>query len=442
VAIQSFDNALKIDPNNIFATLNLAKIFLSQGKIDKAKAYANKVLTIDDKTIATYFVLAEIANQQKDSKELERVLLVALEKAKTNEAYETEVFKTLIKLYTATKEPAKIKNLAEDMVKRYPGNSFAENVLAQILILQNKKPEAEKVLKKFISQNKTDINSRLLLARLMMDAPNKKSDVLKLLDETASIAPDKVEVPILKTEYLIRQKNYTEAMELADKIDKQYPELIAGGVLKTNVYLAEHKPDKAISQYQQVFSKQPNNTTLSALIDLMLAQKQTSQAIALLENELKKNQDNPMIHFRLAVLYQQLNDDLKAETHYQAILAKQPENVPALNNLANLYIKTKNPKALELAKKAYTKEPNSPAIADTYGSILVEQGNIKEGLPLLEQAASKMPSSLSIQYHLAVAYAKNNDNKKAIEILSTITKSKQDFSEKKAAIALLEKLKG
>ncbi len=177
------------------------------------------------------------------------------------------------------------------------------------------------------------------------------------------------------------------------------------------------------------------------LADLLNAQGKQTDAIKLLNNALEKNNKNGAIHFKLATVYQQQNDNKQAEAHYNAILTEQPDNVLALNNLAFLYSQQNDPRALELAKKAYEKAPESAAILDTYGYILIKQGQPKEGLPILEKAASLAPKANDIQFHLAEAYVANDNTQKAIEILEPIVKAEQDFSEKKAAVSLLDKLK-
>ena len=93
------------------------------------------------------------------------------------------------------------------------------------------------------------------------------------------------------------------------------------------------------------------------------------------------------------------------------------------------------------AKKAYANSPESTAIADTYGYILVKQGQPAEGLAVLEKTAALAPTVNDIQFHLAEAYAVNNNKDKALEILETITKAGQDYSERKAAVSLLDTLK-
>jgi len=60
---------------------------------------------------------------------------------------------------------------------------------------------------------------------------------------------------------------------------------------------------------------------------------------------------------------QQQND--QAQKHYEAVLAKQKDNIIVLNNQAYLYSQQNNPKAIELAKQADQLALKSGAIADT-----------------------------------------------------------------------------
>jgi putative PEP-CTERM system TPR-repeat lipoprotein len=417
--------------------LNLIK----QNKLDEAKMQATKLIARDDKAIGAYLVLADIANKQKDLKEMERILLLGLQKAKGSEQAEVEVFKVLGQVYAATKQPSKILPLAEDISQRYPNNSLLINLLAQTQLLNNNKPAAEKALATQIAQNPKEVGNRLFLAKLLMEQADKTQDVIKLLDEAAALTPESPDALATKAAYFIKLKNNTEAMELAEKIDKQFPTLIVGKLLKADVYLSEQKRDEAIEVYRQIYKMQPSDRVLLALVDLMLAQKQQSEAIALLEQEAAKNPKSLAIHLKVANLYIQKNDLKLAEQHYQAMLAIEADNVIALNNLAILYAKNKNPQAITLAKKAYLKVPNEPAIADTYGYILVKQGDAKEGLAVLEKAAAAVPKAGDLQFHLAEAYAKTGNKKKAIEVLEGLAKLEQNFSEKESATNLLNELK-
>lgn len=440
-AQQSYKKAIELDQSNITARLGLAKLALDNGEIDKAKDYAKQILSFNDKTIAAYLLLANIAYKQKDSTEVEKALVTAQEKAKGNFTEEIEVIKWLKSFYVNQKQPGKMLSIGQDMVKRYPNNSMALSVLAGAEIANDKKPAAEETLQQIINLEKQDISSRFLLAKLLSEHPGKEKDVLTLLDEAAAIEPNNPQPTVFKTAFLIKLQRYPEALKLADKISIQFPKLALGKLLKGDVYLADKKLDKALDIYQKAYQIEPNNKVLLVIVDLLNTQNKTPEAIKLLNQESARNNKNGAIHFKLATIYQQQNDNKQAETHYKAILAEQPDNVLALNNLAFLYSQQNNPQALELAQQAYKKAPESAVILDTYGYILFKQGQLKEGLPILEKAASLAPKENNIQFHLAEAYSVIDNKGKAIEILEAILNTEPNSSKKQAAVNLLNKLR-
>ena len=440
-AQQNYDQTIKLDPKNIMAYLGSAKLALDNGQLDKAKDYANKALSINDKTLNAYLVLADVAYKQKDNAEIEKLLQAAQDKVKGNITEEIDVIKNAGKYYALQKQPEKILALTEELRSRYPDNTSVLSLLAQAQIINNKKSLAEETLLKLISLDKGNIGNRLLLIKLMSEQPDKEQETLKLLDETAQLTPNNLEALIYKTAYLIKLKQTPEALKLADKIDSLFPKLVLGKLLKGDVYLADKKLDKASEMYQKAYKIEPNDRILFIMVDLLVIQKKQANAIKLLNSALEKNNKNIAVHFKLATIYQQQNNTQQAEAHYKAMLAQQADNALALNNLAVLYSQQNDPQALEYGKKAYEKAPESAAVLDTYGSILVKQNQAKEGLFLLEKAAGLALKEPNIQFHLAESYVANNNPEKAIEILAPLVQAEADFTEKKAATDLLEKLK-
>ena len=440
-AQKNYDKVLRLDPKNILALLGSAKLALDDNQLDKAHEFATKAISINDKTINAYLMLADIAYKQKNTAEVEKVLLTAKDKAKDDVKEEINVIKGLGKFYGLQKQPEKILGLCEDLISRYPNNTMALDLLAQAQLFNNQKPLAEQSLQKVIALDKQDIGSRLLLARLLSEHPDKDKETLALLDETALISPDKPEALIFKTAFLIKQQHYPEALALAHKIDQQFPKLVLGKLLAGDTYLAQKQYEKAHEQYKLAYKSQPNERILLTISDLLIIQKKPSEAIKLLNEALEKAPKNLAIHFKLANIYQQQNDYKQAEIHYDAMLTEQSDNVLALNNLAILYDQQNDPRALDLAKRAYDKAPESAAILDTYGHMLLKQNQANLGLSLIEKAATLAPKQNEIQLHLAEAYVSNNNIAKAIAILEPLVNTDLEFSEKKTAISLLESLK-
>ncbi|PKM10560.1 MAG: hypothetical protein CVV13_12570 [Gammaproteobacteria bacterium HGW-Gammaproteobacteria-3] len=440
-AAKSYQKAINLAPQSILAYLGMAILKLDQNQLDQAEVYANKAININDKAIKAYFVLADVALKQKNTDEVEKTLLTALEKANGDVNAEAEVVKNLGKFYLTQKQPEKILALSEDLNRRYPDNKTVLSLLAGAQLVNNKLEPGQQTLLRIIDQDPKDINHRLLLAKLLGAQPGKEKETLDLMTETAKIDTNNPQANFLKGAYLIKLRRTGEALELAKQLDSQFPKLPLGKILQGDAYLADKKLDQATTAYQKAYQLQTNDKILALIADLLNAQNKSDDALKLLNSELAKNPENMTAHFKLATTYQQQNDYSKAEQHYQAVLKQQPDNPLALNNLAWLYSQQKNPKALELAKKAYEKASASAAIADTYGYILLKQGQPTKSLDLLEKAASLAPKANDIQYHLAEAQVANGNKQKAVKILETITTAESDFTEKKAAAALLDQLK-
>jgi Flp pilus assembly protein TadD len=84
--------------------------------------------------------------------------------------------------------------------------------------------------------------------------------------------------------------------------------------------------------------------------------------------------------------------------------------------------------------------PNSPAIIDTLGWMLTEQGNVARGLPLLQKAASLAPAAPEIRYHLAFALNKSGDKVSARKELDKLLSDNKVFPQLDDAKALLKVL--
>jgi len=266
-----------------------------------------------------------------------------------------------------------------------------------------------------------------------------------LLEEIYNNDPGKPQALSFQVNYLIKQKDYQQAMSIAEHVESLFPDKSNGKKLQGDILWAQNKKNEAIDLYRQAYQKQPGTNALFFVSDSMIKEGKSELAIQFLNEELEKNAQNKSFHkailLKLAATYQQLKQNDKAIDYYEKILTIQDDNLLVLNNLAWMYYTQNNPKAVKLAEKAYKKASSSPQIADTYAVILLEQsGETAKALKILQQAAAKAPNDYAIQFHLAKAYALSDNKTEALKILNMISHSEKDFSEKQAASELLEKL--
>ena len=111
----------------------------------------------------------------------------------------------------------------------------------------------------------------------------------------------------------------------------------------------------------------------------------------------------------------------EAVKKYRTAVAISNNYVPALNNLAYLYLDGFGTKeeALRLAEIAIALEPGNPGIMDTIGYALLKNNRHQEARDYLEKALAILPGDPTINYHLALVHKAAGEKKKAVERLQT-----------------------
>jgi Tfp pilus assembly protein PilF len=155
---------------------------------------------------------------------------------------------------------------------------------------------------------------------------------------------------------------------------------------------------------------------------------------------LREHPEDTSLRLYLADSYVKTGENLLAIEQYQLILQKDPKNLLAVNNLASVYWREKDPRALDYFEQSYKLNPANLTINVNLGRILIEQGKIERGLELLRKANAQAPDNPEVRYHLAVALAKFGDKAEARRELERALANKNDFPQKVEAQALLKQL--
>jgi uncharacterized protein (TIGR03790 family) len=110
---------------------------------------------------------------------------------------------------------------------------------------------------------------------------------------------------------------------------------------------------------------------------------------------------------QLAELYDAAGEWNKAVERYRQVLKHQPDNLPALNNLAHALTSKQNLPAdgLPFARRAATLAPNNPAIVDTLAWIEHLLGNSKEAAVRLRPLVQQSTGLSEVHLHAAIIFA-------------------------------------
>ncbi|WP_020160620.1 MULTISPECIES: tetratricopeptide repeat protein [Methylobacter] len=225
------------------------------------------------------------------------------------------------------------------------------------------------------------------------------------------------------------------------------PNNISAGLVLSDLYLINKEFDKASA----VLTKLIKNKTkipqvYMSLANVKLVQNESKAAISVYLEGLKQNPDNIKLSLSLASLYELQKDYDAAIAIYEALLRKHPRLDLAANNLAAILIEHFEEeetlkRAVQLVEKF--KDSKQAYYRDTYAWALVKQGNISEGLNILNQISIAEPDVPVFKYHLGVAQYKSGNHGAAMSELKQaleLTKRKGYFSDKKAAEELLQEI--
>ena len=196
----------------------------------------------------------------------------------------------------------------------------------------------------------------------------------------------------------------------------------------------------ALKAYEKGFAIRKSGPIALKIQQALIAGGNPVEADARIFLWLKDQPADVGVRTHLAESYLQAGKNRQATEQYELLLQTDPTNGRALNNLAWLCQQQKDPRTLATAERGYRLDPDNPDMMDTFGWILVEQGNISRGLELLKRAAERTPASTTILYHRAVALAKAGDKTQARRELADLLAKNKKFPERLDAQALLRQL--
>ncbi|MFB9243778.1 PEP-CTERM system TPR-repeat protein PrsT [Massilia antarctica] len=430
----SFDKALALKADYFPAAANLAQLALREKKPELAKQQLVGFLEKDKKNVEAYYALTKLALAQGHNEEANQWL----EKASSENPEAIGPARTLGAHYLAIGQKQKALTLARKFQVANPKNLDLLDLLGQAQIANDDLAGALDTYGKLAgaAPKSAMAHFRLATVHAQMKNLSAAADDLK---KALALQPDLVDAQVAQAELAARAGKLDDALGIARQIQKQRPKEALGYQLEGNLTMAQGKPAQALASFEKAFALAPSSANLIKLHAAMRASGKAREADARLAKALAEHPNDPTL-----VLYVAENDLAgkrykAAIAGLEAVLKDAPAHVAALNNLAWAYQQEKDPRALKTAEKAFELGGNSAAVTDTLGWMLVEQGDTKRGLTLLQKAVALAPEAADIRFHLAAGLAKTGDKAGAKRELERVLASK-NFAQMEEAKALAKTL--
>ena len=236
------------------------------------------------------------------------------------------------------------------------------------------------------------------------------------------------------------EKRPEAALRIAQQIREKHPNSPVGFEREADILFFLRRYPEAIEPYEQALARGVGSTGLIKLHQTLHLAGQKKIAETLLNDWLTRHPNDTVVRSYAASLLMKQGRNAEAIKAYEEIVRLGPSNHQALNNLAVLYQRERDKRALMTAEQALKLSPEHPGIQDTLGWILVEQGQTARGFALLSKAVSGASDNPSIRYHYAVALARTGQTALAKSELERVLAEARDFPERGAAEIMLKQM--
>ncbi len=279
----------------------------------------------------------------------------------------------------------------------------------------------------------------LRIAEVKLAAKDTDAALLSLRKALA-VKPDFVEAQRTLIAVHLQANQTKEALAVARDVQKQRPKESAGYLFEGDFHLSRKAWTEAVTVYRAGL-KQSKTTDLAVRLDAALrAGGREAEADKFAATWLKENPKDIPFRSHMAQNALTKKDLGTAAREYKLILESNPNDILALNNLAWVSGQLKDPKALDYAERAYAIAPRNPAIMDTLGMLLVQQGDSKRGIELLKEAVALAPNAGGIRLNLARALIKAGQKEAAKKELDVLAKLGEKFPAQSDVARLMKEL--
>ena len=258
------------------------------------------------------------------------------------------------------------------------------------------------------------------------------------LSQALALAPTDAQIKQAIVDIDYRSVGVDGALKTAQTFGQDDP--VVGALLSAHVLQEAGRVADAVPLLQKSQQERPDVRTVLALASTQHQLGRNDEAESILRDWISHHDSDVAAHQLLGETYLVDGRYDQAIAELETVARAQPNNVAVLNNLSIAYQHQNDPRAREVAEKAYNLAPGMPAIADTLGWILLSGGDTTAALPYLKNAAAASSNDFDVQYHLAVALQRGGQPEEARKVLERITASAQEFENKKDAEKLLNQL--
>ncbi len=370
--------------------------------------------------------LARLLAVEGNTKEADQLLAEVLKKnSNDNEALMIHAGLALTKRDAAA-AVVDLRNVLRDQ----PDNYQALKLLAQAHVLNNELGLAEETLQKAAVLLPKDATVKLGLAELLM-RQDKLDDARTLVAEV--LAADATQPQALEAMFKLQmaRKEWPAAQATVATLLKTYPQLPQGDYYSGMVLEAQGKSAAAITAYRKALDKSPESIEpLTAIVKAHLAQRQTKEALAVLEGALKRTPNNVVAQNLRGEVLLLAGNAAEAEKSFATTIELNPKIPATYRNLGSARLARNDAAGAQQAYEAGLKQlPDNEMLLYSMAALDERQGQFDRAIGRYEEFMKRKPDSAMARNNLAMLLVTHRSDQeslnKARDLVMTLANSNE-----------------
>jgi putative PEP-CTERM system TPR-repeat lipoprotein len=429
----AFANTLKQFPESVGAKLNLAKVLTLQGRRADGEGLLKDILAKDPGNITALNTLVQLQVGEGQFQPAIQAVETARAAAPENVAFTAILSDLLVR----ANDPRRALGMLQAMRDTAELPPVLMGAMARAQLAAGMNDEAKRTYREILTANPTDLEARRAQVDLLLKL--RETDAAKeSLRAALEKSPGNIGIMSSIVTLDGQSGGIDGAVRTAEELRRNPANLPSSTVLKGDVLMQGKRYADAAQAFLDENKLAPTGPLALRLANAQVSAGRDDDGSRTLREWLKRTPDDVDAAQMLALLDIKAKRFPDAERNLQHVLSKRPSDTVALNNMAWILGQKSDPRARSMAQRAYLQSP-SPETADTLGWIMVQQGEAKGGLSLLQQASTQRPADPSVKYHLAVALKNNGQKDEATKLLQPLLAG-GDFDDKGAARKLFDEI--
>ncbi len=327
------------------------------------------------------------------------------------------------------------------VLRDQPASTPVQRALARAHLAAGDATLAEEALRAAVAGHPDDVPARVELAELLIGRGDAQA-ARTLVEGLVQDDPGNVFALALLYRLHTTAGELEAALATAARISTLRPDQSLGYYLAGLAQWQRHDRAAAARSFEAAIAATPTDwRPYLGLAQLQLELPRPEAALTTFERGVEATNHSLALVTELATLYESRGRIDDAIAQYEQLLAVQPANLVAANNLAMLIATHRRDpaglaRAAELAERL--KGESNPALQDTYGWLLHLRGQHREALATLSRAVTADPATAVFRYHLGMVQRKLGQLETARSNLQQAVAGDQRYAGRDEALATLE----